>query len=163
MSLNLLKRELENDLDAFEAKKAKASGKKKIAKTVKKKVSRNKFVFNNRDYTKEDDFTDDCLKYLGVLDRKISSVKTDKIIAHNQKTKRQETEDKLLFDNGIKEEESIFTDADFEMVSQLNFVNSNKAYVVDEYTGDRDYQDVITDGKKKRVLKEEKKKKKMDF
>jgi len=160
MSLNLLKRELENDLEEFEAKKAKQSIKgnkfdKPASKKPNNKKPSKKFVFNDWDYTIEEDYTEDCLKNIGVLDKKIDSVKTDKIIAHNQKTKRQE--DFLSLDTGAKNEESIFTDADFEVISQLNFVNSSQAFIVDEFTGDREYKDVIKDGKKKRVKRKKKK------
>lgn len=155
MSLDLLKRELENDVEEFNAKKAK-KGKKsdKPVKSVKQNDNKQRFEFNDWDYSVEEDYTDDCLKNLGVLDKKLASVQTDKIIAHNQKTKRQE--DKILLDSGSKEEESIFTDADFEFVSQLNFVNSSKAYIVDDFTGDREYHDIIKDGKKRRVKKKKK-------
>ena len=43
--------------------------------------------------------------------------------------------DKILLETGKKDEGSVFTDQDFAMLSQLNFANSSKAYIVDGFTG----------------------------
>ena len=54
--MNLLKRELEQEIDRCE---------KSDEKKVKKKKKKGGFSFNDKDYSKEDDFTEDCLKNLG--------------------------------------------------------------------------------------------------
>lgn len=52
-------------------------------------------------------------------------VKSDKIIEHTRKLKRQ-TEPEVAEDSTSG---SVFTDEDFDMVSKLHFVNSNKKAV----------------------------------
>ncbi len=42
--------------------------------------------------------------------------------------------DFLPLDTG-KDESTLFTDEDFAMLSQLNFVHSSKAVIVDDFTG----------------------------
>lgn len=55
-------------------------------------------------------------------------VKSGRIIKNVEKIKRQSKPD--IVDQ--KEEGSLFTDADFDVVSRLHFVNSKKAVVVDD-------------------------------
>jgi len=124
MSLNLLKREVEKDIEVFDAKKLKLEHSKPKKKS---KSKGSKFQFNDKDYTKEDDHTDQCLKYLSMLDKTVS-MDSEKLIQHNLKSKRQlkveqETEQK---------ESSIFTDEDFEVISKLHFIHSRKAVIVDD-------------------------------
>jgi len=113
---------VEKDTDFFDTKKLKLEPSK-----PKKKPKGPKFQFNDKDYTKEDDHTKQCLKYLSMLDKTVS-MNSEKLIHHNLKSKRQvnvEPETK-------QEESSIFTDEDFEVVSKLHFINSRKAVIVDD-------------------------------
>merc|ERR1711915_702424 len=94
----------------------------------KTKGTKSKFSFNNRDYSREEDYTDICLKNIGLLDGLVD-VKTSRAQEHMRRRKRQEeakTVDKVV------EAGSIFSEADFEAISRLHFVNSQKAVIVDE-------------------------------
>lgn len=77
MSLSLLKRELELEIENIDQKNSeehkKVDKKAKLDKKVKGDKSKEKktqlkkssFKFNNKDYTKEDDYTEQCLRNLG--------------------------------------------------------------------------------------------------
>lgn len=126
MSLKLLKRELEKELDDLEQKKAKTDD-KKVKKKKGKAVKKDGFVFNDFDYSKEEDFTDECLRNIGLMDSNVH-VKSDKIIQHNQKLKRQ-AKPEVAEDSASG---SVFTDEDFDIISKLHFVNSKKAVFVED-------------------------------
>ena len=64
MSSSLLKRELDLEIEEIDKKKQKAGGKQEGKKRVRKKKTE-KFKFNDKDYSKEDDYTEDSLKNLG--------------------------------------------------------------------------------------------------
>jgi len=69
MSISLLKRELELELDTMDQKKLKTdkkdAKKKDAIKDAKKK--KGTFKFNDKDYSKEDDHTLESLKSIGKL------------------------------------------------------------------------------------------------
>ena len=67
MSIGLLKRELEKELETMENKKQKTD-KTDVKRKDWKKVAKKKhgaFKFNDKDYSKEDDYTLDSLKSIG--------------------------------------------------------------------------------------------------
>ena len=55
-------------------------------------------------------------------------MKSEKIVARTRKLKRQEKPATAVDPS----EQSVFTDADFEVVSRLHFVNSKKAVLLDD-------------------------------
>jgi len=163
MSFARLKRELENDIDEYDNIKKqkmemKKDGKKKKLKPAKTK--RGNFQFNDRDYSIEDDYTEDCLQNLQTYDKKISTVKADKIIEANYKNKRQD-KDFIPLKTG-KNKGTVFTDEDFAMLSQLNFAHSSKAVIVDDFTGDKSEVTVIKHGKRTKAKAKKKKTQELD-
>ena len=64
MSSSLLKRELDLEIEEIDKKKQKVGGKAEEKKKARKKKTE-KFKFNDKDYSKEDDYTEDSLKNLG--------------------------------------------------------------------------------------------------
>ena len=69
MSISLLKRELELELETMDQKKQKNDTKDAKKKDAKKDVKKKKgtFKFNDKDYSKEDDHTLESLKSIGKL------------------------------------------------------------------------------------------------
>eukprot|EP00088_Acartia_fossae_P012914 TRINITY_DN16683_c0_g2_i1.p1 TRINITY_DN16683_c0_g2~~TRINITY_DN16683_c0_g2_i1.p1 ORF type:complete len:132 (+),score=34.12 TRINITY_DN16683_c0_g2_i1:28-423(+) len=129
MSLAVLKRELDKEVEAMDAKKKKVEEKGKKKSAQKKKINAlKKSSFNTKDYTKEDDYTDICIQNLVALDNLVD-VETSKIRENVAKSKRQLTEAEVAPE---KETGSIFTDADFDVVNRLYFVNSKRAVILDE-------------------------------
>ena len=63
MSLKLLKRELEKELEDLEHKKVKTDDRK--VKKKKKVAKKDGFVFNDKDHSKEEDYTKECLRNIG--------------------------------------------------------------------------------------------------
>lgn len=136
--MQLLKRELEAEIDQLvKRKKQKASGQeddRKKDKRVNKKSAgaqpKLKFKLCNIDYKAEKDFTKEGLDMLALLDQQATIATTKKIQEHNMRHKRHQ---KLDTAKKKKEPEgSLFTDEDFEAVSRMHFVNSQKVVFKDE-------------------------------
>merc|ERR1712110_1026789 len=88
-----------------------------------------------KDYSKEDDFTQDSLRNLGLIDDNVY-IATDRIVEHTRKIKRQTKPDASSASDDAASG-SIFTDEDFEVVSKLHFVNSKKAVIVERAINER--------------------------
>ena len=76
MSIGLLKRELEKELETMENKKQKTD-KTDLKRKDRKKVAKKKhgaFKFNDKDHSKEDDYTLDSLKSIGLPDMTFPTV-----------------------------------------------------------------------------------------
>lgn len=138
--MHLLKREIEAEIESLEKRKNRkkdglGEAKKELAKKKKASGSHTKFNFRlcNVDYKTEKDFTKEGLDMIAMLDGQVKVAATKKAQDHNRRVKRQQDMEKPSSD--MKKQKaggSLFTDADFEAVSKMHFVNSQKVVFKDD-------------------------------
>jgi len=107
---------------------------KKLRSSKKTKTSSLSLNWNFADPSKhkEKDLTDSCLKVLSQLDKQ-TKVSSKQLVHHHLKQKRQlPIEDKEKKSKLASEEETVFTDADFERLEKEYFLNSKVAPVKED-------------------------------